>query len=140
MPLHTPAVCSSNLCTGCAPLEATGLAGTNFRSRGALAWLSSRLLGLGLCRCRNCCCLVTKLCLTLSDPMDYSPPGSSVHGILQEYCSGLPFPSPGDLPDPGIEPASPALVGRFCTAESPEKPKMQKTDTIFFALFRKYGQ
>ena len=31
----------------------------------------------------------------------------------QEYRSGLPFPSPGDLPDPGIEPASPALAGRF---------------------------
>ena len=37
--------------------------------------------------------------------MDCSPPGSSVHGILheQEYRRGLPFPSPGDLPDPGIE-------------------------------------
>ena len=36
----------------------------------------------------------------------------------QEYCSGLPFPSPGDLPDPGIEPVSlmpPALAGRFFT-------------------------
>ena len=31
----------------------------------------------------------------------------------QEYWSGLPFPPPGDLPDPGIEPESPALVGRF---------------------------
>ena len=30
-----------------------------------------------------CVCLVTQLCLTLCDPMDYSPPGSSVHGILQ---------------------------------------------------------
>ena len=38
----------------------------------------------------------------------------------QEYWSGLPFPSPGDLPDPGIEPASPvspALGGRFFTSE-----------------------
>ena len=36
--------------------------------------------------------------------MDYSPPGSSVHGILrQEYWSGLPFPSSGDPPDPGIK-------------------------------------
>ena len=44
------------------------------------------------------------------NPMDCSPPGSSVHGILQaEYWSGLPFPSPGDLPDPGMEPGSPAL-------------------------------
>ena len=31
----------------------------------------------------------------------------------QEYWSGLPFPSPGNLPDPGIEPASPALADRF---------------------------
>ena len=30
-----------------------------------------------------CCCLVSELCLTLCNPMDYSPPGSSVHGILQ---------------------------------------------------------
>ena len=35
------------------------------------------------------------------DPVDCSPPGSSVHGILQaRYWSGLPFPSPGDPPDP----------------------------------------
>ena len=53
---------------------------------------------------------VAQLCLTLCDPMDYSLPGSSVHGILQqEYWSGFPFPSPGDLPDPWIEPTSPAL-------------------------------
>ena len=35
----------------------------------------------------------------------------------QEYWSGLPFPSPGDLPDSGTEPASPALAGRFFTPE-----------------------
>ena len=35
----------------------------------------------------------------------------------QEYWSGLPFPSPGDLPDPGIESLSPTLAGRFFTAE-----------------------
>ena len=49
--------------------------------------------------------------------MDCSSPGSSFHGISQqEYWSGLPFPSPGDLPDPGIEPpslVSPALAGEF---------------------------
>ena len=48
---------------------------------------------------------------------DYSPPGSSLHGIfMQEYWSGLPFATPGDLPDPGTEPMSlvpPALAGRF---------------------------
>ena len=46
----------------------------------------------------------------LCDPMDCSPPGSSVHGILQaRYLSGLPFPSPGDLSKLGIEPRSPEL-------------------------------
>ena len=42
----------------------------------------------------------------------------------QEYWSGLPFPSPGDLPDPGIRPVSPALKGSFFTTESPEEPWM----------------
>ena len=45
--------------------------------------------------------------------MNYSPLGSSVHGISQARILGaLPFPPPGDLPDPGIEPASPELAGR----------------------------
>ena len=48
---------------------------------------------------------VAQLCLTLCDPMVPSSMGFS----RQEYCSGLPLPSPGDLPDPGIEPGSPAL-------------------------------
>ena len=40
----------------------------------------------------------------------------------QEYWRGLPFASPVDLPDPGIEPMSPALAGRFFTTEPPGKP------------------
>ena len=53
---------------------------------------------------------VTQSCPTLCDPMDCNPPDASVHGIFQaRYWSGLPFPSPGDLPNPGIEPGSPAL-------------------------------
>ena len=40
----------------------------------------------------------------------------------QEYWSGLSFPSPEDLPDPGTEPMSPALAGRFFTIDPPEKP------------------
>ena len=56
---------------------------------------------------------VAQSCLTLCDPMDCSPLGSSVHGISrQEYLSGLPCPPPGDLFNPGIKPvslASPAL-------------------------------
>ena len=59
------------------------------------------------------------LCTTLCDPMDCSPAGSSVHGIFQaRIMGGLPFPIPGDLPDPGIELmslASPALADRSFT-------------------------
>ena len=40
----------------------------------------------------------------------------------QEYWSGLPLPSPGDLPDPGIEPGFPALASGFFTTEPPEAP------------------
>ena len=40
----------------------------------------------------------------------------------QEYWSGLPFPSPRDLPNPGIEPMSPALAGGFFTTMPPGKP------------------
>ena len=44
----------------------------------------------------------------------------------QEYWSGLPFPSPGDLPDPGIEPGSPALQADALPSESPGKPLYQR--------------
>ena len=47
----------------------------------------------------------------------------------QEYWSGLPFPTPEDLPDPGIKPLSPAssaLAGRFFTTEPPEKPVVRQ--------------
>ena len=59
-------------------------------------------------------CCVRLFC----DPMDCSPPGSLSMGFSrQEYWSDLTFPPPGDLADPGIEPVSPALAGRFFTAE-----------------------
>ena len=44
----------------------------------------------------------------------------------QEYWSGLPFFSPGDLPDPGIEPRSPALQADSLPSEPPGKPKVLK--------------
>ena len=43
-------------------------------------------------------------------------------GLLQKYQSGLPFPSPGDLPDPGVEPRSPALQADSVQSEPPGKP------------------
>ena len=44
----------------------------------------------------------------------------------QEYWSGSPFPSPGDLPDPGIKPKSPALQADALTSEPPGKPDIKK--------------
>ena len=74
-------------------------------------------------------CSVAQLLLTLCDPMDCNPPGSSIHEIFQAmYWTALPCPSPWDLPDPGIEPtslASPALAGKFSTTASPGKPTGQ---------------
>ena len=55
-------------------------------------------------------------------PWDCSLSGSSVHGISrQEYWNGLPFPSPRDLPDPGIEPRSPTLRADTLPSEPPVK-------------------
>ena len=118
-------------------------------------------------------------CLTLCNPIDSSPPGSLVPGILQartlewvaisfsnarkwkvkvkspspigllatpwtvayqappsmgfprqEYWSGLPFPSPGDLPNPGIEPGSPALQADALPSEPPRKPNFVEVQLI----------
>ena len=120
--------------------------------------------------------LVTQSCPTLCDPIDGSPPGSRIPGILQartlewvaiafsaktsycntivkslscvwlfatswtvahqaslsvgfprqEYWSGLPFPSSGDLPDPGIEPRSPKLQADALLSEPPERHNTQQ--------------
>ena len=51
-----------------------------------------------------------------------APP--SMEFSRQEYWSGLPFPSPGDLPDPEIEPGSPALQADALTSEPPGKPHL----------------
>ena len=60
-----------------------------------------------VCVCA-CTCSVALLYLTLHNPMDCSMSGSSVFPG-QESWGGLPFPSPGDLPNSGIKPVSPAL-------------------------------
>ena len=62
---------------------------------------------------------VTQSCLTLCDPMNYT-----VHEFSRpEYWSGQLFPSPGDLPNPGIKPRSPALQVDSSPAEPSGKPK-----------------
>ena len=77
------------------------------------------------------CVLVTQSCLTLCIPMDCSPLGSSVHGISQaRILGGLPFPSPGNLPDPEIEPRSSALQADTSPSKLPGKlsDMMKKSD------------
>ena len=70
-----------------------------------------------------CCCLIAQL----SD--SFGIPGTVTHQAplskgfpSQEHWNGLPFLSPGDLPQPGIELTSPALAGRFFTCEPPGEP------------------
>ena len=77
-----------------------------------------------------CVCEVAQSCPTLWDSKDCSLPGSSLHGILQaRVLGGLPFPSPGDLPNPGIEPGSPAFQADALTSEPPGKLKTQNFRT-----------
>ena len=64
---------------------------------------------------------VAQLCPTLCDPIDYSLP--SVGFSRQEYWSGLPFPSPGDLPDTRIQPRSPSLQADSLSSEPLGNPK-----------------
>ena len=62
-------------------------------------------------------------CPTLCDPIDGSPPVFPSLGFSrQEHWSGLPFPSPGDLPNPGIELGSPALQADSLPTELQGKP------------------
>ena len=66
---------------------------------------------------------IAQSCLILFNTMAWSPPGSSVHGILQARI--LPFPSPWDLPSPGTEPRSPALQVESLLSAPPGKPRKQ---------------
>ena len=63
--------------------------------------------------------LVTQWCLTLCDPMDYSQPGSSIHGILQARVEWVAMPFSKGSPDLGIKPTSPALQADSLPSETP---------------------
>ena len=68
---------------------------------------------------------VTESCPILCNDMDCSPPGSSVHGVLQaRILEGVAVSSPGDLPDPGIEPGSLALQADSLPSEPPRKAQI----------------
>ena len=98
-----------------------------------MAWLGLQAVGIGPpfpatqtfpqgCLCSLCLCLVTQSCPTLCGPMATwtiaRHPPLPIEFSRQGYWSGLPFPTPEDHSDPGIELVSlafPALAGRFCT-------------------------
>ena len=88
----------------------------------------------------NLLCLLLFSGLVLSNsfmaPLDCSPPGSSVHGISQAGISEwVSISSPGDLADPGIEPASPALQADSLLSEPPGKPSVCVVYPIIDVLF-----
>ena len=73
-------------------------------------------------------CMHAQSCLTLCELMAGQAP-LSMEFSRQKYWSGFPFPSPGDIPHPGVEPmpvASPALVERFFTIAPSGKPLKNK--------------
>ena len=77
--------------------------------------------------------LVTQSCLTLCDPVDCSPQAPLTMAFRrQEYWSGLPFPSPGDLPNPGIKPRSLAKHVDSLPSEPQGKPKNTGVGSLFF--------
>ena len=85
--------------------------------------------------------LVAQSCLTLWDPVDWSRQAPlSMEFFRQQYWSGLPFPSPGDLPNPGIEPRFPTLWADSLTSEPPGKPHdlPLNVDTFPFAVLTRW--
>ena len=86
--------------------------------------------------------LVTQSCLTLCDPVDCSPPGSSVHGDSSGKNTGVGCHA-FLLPDPGIEPGSPTLQADSLISKPPGKPRYKITYQItphFYKMKIKKGQ
>ena len=78
-------------------------------------------------------CVHAQSYLTLRNPMDCNPPAPlSMKFSQQEYWSGLPFPPPGDLPDPGIETGSPSLQADSFPSQQPGKPPQ----CLYFHILR----
>ena len=103
-------------------------------------FLNSLSLPLFWLPCACVCAKSLQLCPTLCVPMDCSPPGSSVHGILQARILewiGSPYPLAEDLPDPGIKPTSPAsliLQANSLPLAPPGKPFLPSESLIKFCL------
>ena len=81
---------------------------------------------------------VAQPCLTLCDTTDGSPPGSSVHEILQaRILDWVAIPVSRDLPDPGLKPRSPALPADALPSEPPRKPLNFGESEVPFTQFPK---
>ena len=87
--------------------------------------LKVKWLTRGRMNCMSiCCCLVGKLYPTLATPWTVSHQAPLSMDFPGQNTRVLSFPSPGYVPNPGIKPKSPALVGGFFTTEPPGKPIM----------------
>ena len=75
-------------------------------------------------------CILSHVGLSVTSWAVAHPAPFSMGFPRQEYWSGLSFPTPGDLPDAGIKPVSPALAGGFFTTEPPGKPQKKHTQLI----------
>ena len=81
------------------------------------------------------CAVLTQSCLTLLQTCGQYPARLLCPWISQaRILEWVAFPSPGDLPDPGIKPASPALAGGFLTTEPPGKPCTSLSPMVFFRI------
>ena len=77
-----------------------------------------------MCTAMCVLCLVAQSCLTLCNPVDCSPPGSSVHGDSPGKNTGVGCHAPPrDIPNPGTKPSSPVLQVDSILSEPPGKPK-----------------
>ena len=87
-----------------------------------------------------CVCVFSaaQSCLTLCDPTDCSPSGSSVHGIiLARILEWVAISFAGDLPNPGIEPKSPTLKADSLLSEPPGKSIFSTFITFYYILLFK---
>ena len=89
-----------------------------------------------LCAVASMFVLVIQLFQLFSTPWTIAHQAPPSMGFSrQEYWSGLPFPSPGDLPEPGIEPRSPALQADTLTSEPPGKTQWRTVISLIYTLF-----
>ena len=100
-------------------------------------WLTSIFftqLYWGLCMCVLSCIWLFAIPWIVA----YQAP-LSIGFSKQEHCSGLPFPSPGNLHDPGIKPRSLAFAGWFFTTEPPGKPQVYSTVLLMVVTMQTFG-